>query len=98
MTVEQIELRKILSQMLADNGINRETIVDFVKDIIDEKVEKAINKAVHETNIDGMVNIRVKDITTRAIQEEVARKVRATLRSVSISLECHERTVVDKMI
>ena len=25
MTVEQIELRKILSQMLADNGINRET-------------------------------------------------------------------------
>lgn len=89
MTVEQIELRKILSQMLADNGINRETIVDFVKDIIDEKVEKAINKAVHETNIDGMVNIRVKDITTRAIQEEVTRKVRATLGSVSISLECH---------
>ena len=29
MTVEQIELRKILTQMLADNGINRETIKDF---------------------------------------------------------------------
>lgn len=90
MTVEQIELRKILSQMLADNGINRETIVDFVKGIIDEKVENAINKAVHETNIDGMVNSRVKELTTRAIQEEVARKVRATLSSVSISIECHE--------
>ncbi len=35
MTVEQIELRKILTQMLADNGINRETIVDFVKGIVD---------------------------------------------------------------
>lgn len=90
MTVEQIELRKILSQMLADNGINRDTIVDFVKGVIDEKVEKAINQAVNETNIDGMVNSRVKDITTRAIQEEVARKVRSTLNSVSISLECHE--------
>nr|WP_314462727.1 hypothetical protein [uncultured Clostridium sp.] len=90
MTVEQIELRKILSQMLADNGINRETIVDFVKGIIDEKVENAINKAVHETNIDGMVNSRVKELTTRAIQEEVARKVRTTLSSVSISIECHE--------
>lgn len=29
MTVEQIELRKILTQMLADNGINRETIKGF---------------------------------------------------------------------
>lgn len=90
MTVEQIELRKILSQMLADNGINGDTIVDFVKGVIHEKVEKAINQAVHETNIDGMINSRVKDITTRAIQEEVARKVRSTLSSVSISLECHE--------
>jgi hypothetical protein len=91
MTIEQIELRKILTQMLADNGINRETIVDFVKDIIDEKVEKAISAAVHETNIDGIVNSRVRDLTTRAIQEEVAKKVRATLGSVSISLECHEK-------
>lgn len=91
MTVEQIELRKILTQMLADNGINRETIVDFVKNIIDEKVEKSINTAVHETNIDGMVSSRVREITTRAIQEEVARKVRTTLSSVSISLECSEK-------
>lgn len=90
MTVEQIELRKILKQMLADNGINRETVVDFVKDIIDEKVERAISQAVHETNIDGMVNSRVKDITTRAIQEEVARKVRTTLGNVSITMECSE--------
>lgn len=91
MTVEQIELRKILIQMLADNGINRETVVDFVKNIIDDKVEKAIKQAVHETNIEGMVNSRVRDITTRAIQEEVARKVRTTLSSVSISMECHEK-------
>ena len=91
MTVEQIELRKILSQMLADNGINRDTIVDFVKRVIDEKVEKAINQAVHETNIDGMVNSRIKEITTREIKDEVSRKVRQTLNSVSISLECHEK-------
>lgn len=35
MTIEQIELRKMLAQMLADNGINRETIVDFVKEIVE---------------------------------------------------------------
>ena len=48
MTIEQIELQKMLTQMLADNGINRETIVDFVKSIVEEKVEKAIYRTVHE--------------------------------------------------
>lgn len=33
MTIEQIELRKILSQMLADNGINRETLKEMVNEI-----------------------------------------------------------------
>lgn len=37
MTVEQVELRKILTQMLADNGINRETIKDFVGEIVSER-------------------------------------------------------------
>lgn len=90
MTIEQIELRKMLTQMLADNGINRETIVDFVKSIVEEKVEKAIYRTAHEVNIDGMVRGTVRETTKRAIQEEVSKKVRATLSSVSISLECHE--------
>ena len=90
MTIEQIELRKMLTQMLADNGINRETIVDFVKSIVEEKVEKAIYRTVHEVDIDGMVRGTVRETTKRALQEEVSKKVRATLSSVSISLECHE--------
>ena len=90
MTIEQIELRKMLTQMLADNGINRETIVDFVKSIVEEKVEKAIYRTVHEVDIDGMVRGTVRETSKRALQEEVSKKVRATLSSVSISLECHE--------
>ena len=90
MTIEQIELRKMLTQMLADNGINRETIVDFVKGIVEEKVEKAIYRTVHEVDIDGMVRGTVRETTKRSLQEEVSKKVRATLSSVSISLECHE--------
>lgn len=91
MTIEQIELRKMLTQMLADNGINRETIVDFVKEIVNEKVEKAIYRTVHEVDIDSMVRGTVRETTKRALQEEVSRKVRATLSSVSISMECHEQ-------
>ena len=90
MTIEQIELRKMLTQMLADNGINRETIVDFVKSIVEEKVEKAIYRTVHEVDIDGMVRGTVRETTKKALQEEVSKKVRSTLSSESISLECHE--------
>ena len=50
MTVEQIELRKILTQMLADAGINRETIKDFVKEIIGEKIDKSIDTIVAQTS------------------------------------------------
>lgn len=97
MTIEQIELRKMLTQMLADNGINRETIVDFVKGIVEEKVEKAIYRTVHEVDIDGMVRGTVRETTKRALQEEVSKKVRATLSSVSISLECHEAPKQDEI-
>ena len=47
MTVEQIELRKILTQMLADNRINRETIKGFVEEIVSEKVDRAIDRIIH---------------------------------------------------
>ena len=97
MTIEQIELRKMLAQMLADNGINRETIVGFVKEIVEEKVEKAIYRTVHEVDIDGMVRGTVLETTKRALQEEVSKKVRATLSSVSISLECHEAPKQDEI-
>lgn len=97
MTIEQIELRKMLAQMLADNGINRETIVDFVKEIVEEKVEKAIYRTVHEVDIDGMVRGTVRETTKRALQEEVSKKVRATLSSVSISMECHEAPKQDEI-
>ena len=97
MTIEQIELRKMLAQMLADNGINRETIVGFVKEIGEEKVEKAIYRTVHEVDIDGMVRGTVRETTKRALQEEVSKKVRATLSSVSISLECHEAPKQDEI-
>ena len=49
MTIEQVELRKILSQMLADNGVNRETIIPFVKDVLQEKMDRAAKQVAAET-------------------------------------------------
>ena len=89
MTVEQIELRKILTQMLADNGINRETIKGFVEEIVSEKVDRAIDRIIHETNMDSLIARMVQDTIRTTISDEVRWKVRRVHGSVSISIETH---------
>lgn len=89
MTVEQIELRKILTQMLADNGINRETIKGFVEEIVSEKVGRAIDRIIHETNMDSLIARQVQDTIRTTISDEVRWNVRRVLGSVSISIETH---------
>lgn len=90
MTVEQIELRKILSQMLADNGINRETLKEMVNEILDEKVEKAISQVLKEGNIKGIVEGKIDNVSRRVIQCEVENKVRRVLDCTSLSINCRE--------
>ena len=89
MTVEHIELRKILTQMLADNGINRETIKGFVEEIVSEKVDRAIDRIIHETNMDSLIARQVQDTIRTTISDEVRWNVRRVLGSVSISIETH---------
>lgn len=89
MTVEQIELRKILTQMLADNGINRETIKGFVEEIVSEKVDRAIDRIIHETDMDSLIARMVQDTIRTTISDEVRWNVRRVLGSVSISIETH---------
>lgn len=89
MTVEQIELRKILTQMLADNGINRETIKGFVEEIVSEKVDRAIDRIIHETNMDSLIARQVQDTIRTTISDEVRWNVRRVPGSVSISIETH---------
>lgn len=90
MTVEQIELRKILSQMLADNGINREALKDMVNEILDEKIEKAVRQVINESNVKGIVNGKVDKISRRVIEDEVTNKVRRVLDCTSLNINCRE--------
>ena len=90
MTVEQIELRKILSQMLADNGINREILKKMVNAVLEEKVEKAIRQVLSESNITGIVNGKIDKISRRVIEDEVTNKVRRVLNCTSLSINCRE--------
>lgn len=86
MTVEYIELRKILMQMLADNGINRETIAGFVKDIVDEKVDIAINRVLHEKNMDDLVSTCCKEQIRKEVSDAVKEEVRSRLRPFGLTI------------
>lgn len=79
MTVDQIELRKILTQMLADNGINRETLKDLVKEIIEEKVDKSINTIIAQTSTIGTDNA-IKSKIDQYIDNEIANVVKVVIR------------------
>lgn len=87
MTIEQIELRKILTQMLADNGINRETIVPFVKEIISEKVEKAVSRIINETNLDSMVYQTIQSEIKFDVRKAVENKITRCFSNISVSVE-----------
>lgn len=53
LSLTQIELRKVISQELADAGINRNTLVDMVKKAVDEKVKKKVDE-VFNSSKDGI--------------------------------------------
>ena len=91
MTIEQIELRKLLSQMLADNGINRETIVPMVRDVIQEKMDKTAKQIAEETNLDDMVRHIIEREIADAVRSEVRAKVQNCFSSISVSIEMQSR-------
>lgn len=87
MTVEQIELRKILSQMLADNGVNRETIMPMIKDVIAEKTDKAAKRIAEETNLDKLVYDIIREEIADAVRKEVRNKVNRCFTSIGVSVD-----------
>lgn len=82
MTLEQIEIRKILNQMLADNGINRETIKDIIKDCIDERVDKALKHLENKSDGDfANMDDRIQQAIDRLVKQEVERHAKEAVRA-----------------
>lgn len=86
--IERIMLRDAISQMLADNGINRETLVEMVKENIGEKVEKATAKVLHDcqVNYDSIVREEVNRTIRMEVRECVRETVREALRNTMVSV------------
>lgn len=65
LSLTQIELRKVISQELADAGINRDTLVDMVHKAVDDKVQKKVDELFNSSK-DGIEN-KIQNIVSRAL-------------------------------
>ena len=73
MTVEQIAIRQEIRQLLSEAGINKNTMKDMVKEVIDEELSKAIKQVMHEMDIDSKIN--------RAARVDIEEKVKKEIRN-----------------
>lgn len=65
LSLTQIELRKVISQELADAGINRNTLVDMVHKAVDDKVQKKVDELFNSSK-DGIEN-KIQNIVSRTL-------------------------------
>ena len=56
MTVEQIAVRQEVRQLLNEAGINKNTMKEIVREVIDEELTKAVRQVMQEMNLTGVIN------------------------------------------
>ena len=64
-------------------------IVDLItKEIISEKVDKAVKVALNETNLDNMVYSMVNREIGSSVRSEVSSKVNQAFKTIHVTVEC----------
>ena len=73
--------------MLSEAGINKNTLNDMVKDVLDEELERAIKRAINETDISGKVSICFRDTLNTVMKEEVRNRIVSPFNRMQISVD-----------
>lgn len=71
MTAEQIALRQEVRQLLNEAGINKNTLKDIVKDVIEEELTKAVKQVMQEMNLIGAINQATSGNIQKLVREEL---------------------------
>ena len=91
MTIEEIAIRQEIRQMLTEAGINRNTLKDMAKAVLEEEIAKACKQALAETNVQGRVDGFIAYNLQSAVRDAVAKELRDVVRSrvynMSISVD-----------
>lgn len=84
MRVEEIALRQEIRQMLNEAGINKNSLHEMAKEVMQEEIAKQVKNAINQSNIDGIVYRKVnsyelKDMMREAIRKEISEAVRISI-------------------
>lgn len=74
MRVEEIALRQEIRQMLSEAGINKNTLLEMAKEVMQEEIAKQVKNAVKQSNIDNIVYRKVNSYELRDMMREAVRK------------------------
>lgn len=95
MKVEEIAIRQEIRQMLNEAGINRNTLKDMVKEVLQEEVEKACRQAVNETDVDTAIARKINDnfgkIVIEATKDEIRGRVNGIFNRMTISVDITDK-------
>lgn len=82
MRVEEIAIRQEARQMLNEAGINQNTLKDMVKEILNEKLDKAIYQALHEKDVDGAIGYKIDCCIQKKVNDIVREEIRRKISSI----------------
>ena len=82
MTVEQIAIRQEIRQMLNEAGINKNTMKDLVKEVIDEELAKAVKQVMHEMDLDSKISRAAKVDIEEKIKKEIQNSIRDRVSNI----------------
>ena len=90
MTVEQIAIRQEVRQLLAEAGINKNTMKDLVRDVVNEELNKAVRQIMHEINLDEKIgklaNGNLQDAVRRELRDSIDRRVNGVFSRMSVNV------------
>ena len=83
---ELMMYRMAIGQILADAGINRETIREMVRSSIDEKVEKQMSTVLQQKLSNTRYDTEIRDAMKLAVRHNVQRAVDQMRIDISVPL------------
>ena len=91
MTAEQIALRQEVRQLLNEAGINKTTLKDIVREVIDEELAKAVRQVMHEMNLTGVINQATNGNIQKVVREEIKmaidKRVNGYFNKINVSVD-----------
>ena len=87
MRAEEIALRQEIRQMMAEAGLNRNTIRETAAQVLKEEVVKQAQNALKQANIDSMVRSQMQTYEFRGMLQNAVRKEVQDVIKISVEVK-----------